>query len=99
MDFRNSETTDKDRCSWGADSKPWWGGYDLKNRAQIDRDDVYSKAPHITRAGIFFFSTLCELGISGSSLAKGLGMSQRGVVYAVNKGGKIANEENYQLLE
>jgi len=32
-------------------------------------------------------------------LAKRLGMSQSGVVYAVNKGEKIAKEKNYQLIE
>ncbi len=39
-----------------------------------------------------------ELGISGTHLAKRLGMSQSGVVYAVNKGEKAAKEKNYQLV-
>jgi len=39
------------------------------------------------------------MGESGMFLAKRLGMSQSGVVYAVNKGEKIAKEKNYQLIE
>jgi len=34
-----------------------------------------------------------ELGISGTHLAKRLGMSQSGVVYVVNKGEKAAKEK------
>jgi len=37
--------------------------------------------------------------MSGTSLAKRFKMSQSGVVYAVNKGEKIARDRNYQLLE
>jgi len=35
--------------------------------------------------------------MSGTSLAKQFKMSQSGVVYAVNKGERIAKERNYQL--
>ena len=39
------------------------------------------------------------MGESGTFLAKRLGTSQSGVVYAVNKGEKTAKENNYQLIE
>jgi len=37
--------------------------------------------------------------MSGTSLARPFEMSQPGVVYAVNKGEKIAKERSYQLLK
>ena len=46
----------------------------------------------------FFYWVGHELGISGTYLAKRLGMSQSGVVYAMNKGEKAAKEKNYQLV-
>jgi hypothetical protein len=39
------------------------------------------------------------LGISGTALAEHLGMSQPGVVYAVNNVEKIARKRKYQLLK
>jgi len=47
---------------------------------------------------LFCYWAVRELGISGTFLAKRLGMSQSGVVYAVNKGEKAAKEKNYQLV-
>ena len=47
---------------------------------------------------LFCYWSVRELGISGTHLAKRLGMSQSGVVYAVNKGEKAAKEKNYQLV-
>jgi len=37
--------------------------------------------------------------VNGTFLVKRFGMSQPGVVYAVNRGGKIARERNLTLLE
>ncbi|MCK4389691.1 MAG: transposase, partial [Desulfobacterales bacterium] len=48
---------------------------------------------------LLFYWAVRELGMSGTLLAKRFKMSQSGVVYAVNKGEKIAKERNYQLLE
>ena len=48
---------------------------------------------------LFCFWAVRELGLSGTLLAKQFKMSQPGVVYAVNRGEKIANERNYQLLK
>ena len=47
---------------------------------------------------LFYYWAVCELGISGKHFAKRLGMSQSGVVYAVNKGERAAKEKNYQLV-
>jgi len=84
-------------------------GYDLnkvekrvRDIYQIDRDELYSSGRHKTRVearSLFCYWAVRELGESGTSLAKRLGMSQSGVVYAVNKGEKIAKEKKYQLTE
>ena len=47
---------------------------------------------------LFYYWLVRELGISGTHLAKRLGMRQSGVVYAVNKGEKAAKEKDYQLV-
>jgi hypothetical protein len=39
-----------------------------------------------------------EFGVTGTHLAKRLGMNQSGVVYAVKKGEKTAKKKNYQLV-
>ena len=46
---------------------------------------------------LFCCGAVREFGISGTHLAKRLGISQSGVVYAVNKGENAAKEKNYQL--
>ena len=83
-------------------------GYDLKKVEkmvteiyQIDKDELSLRGRHKTRAearSLFCYWAVRELGISGISLARRLGMSQSGVVYAVNKGEKIAKEKKYKLL-
>jgi putative transposase len=84
-------------------------GYDLSRLEEIvigiyniHRNELYSRGRHKTRAearSLFCFWAVRELGISGTFLAKRLGMTQPGVVYAVSKGEKIAREKGYQLLE
>ena len=84
-------------------------GYDLKKLErrvteiyEIDSDELYSKGRQKVRSearSLFCYWAVRELGESGTFLAKRLGMSQSGVVYAVNKGEKIVKEKNYQLLE
>jgi REP element-mobilizing transposase RayT len=84
-------------------------GYDLNKLEervteiyQIDKDELYSSGRQKTRMearSLLCYWAVRELGISGTSLAKRLRMSQSGVVYAVNKGEKIAKEKKYQLTE
>lgn len=84
-------------------------GYDLKKLEkrvteiyQIDKDELYSRGRQKIRTearSLLCYWAVRELGISGTSLAKRLGMSQSGVVYAVNKGEKMAKERKYQLTE
>jgi len=68
----------------------------------IDREKLYFKGRQKIRAearSLLLYWTVRELGMRGTSLAERFGLSQPGVVYAVNKGEKIAKERNYQLLE
>ena len=84
-------------------------GYDFEHLEQrvaeiyeIDREELYLKGRHKTRAearSLLFYWAVRELGLSGTSLAKRFEMSQPGVVYAVNKGEKIVKEKNYRLVE
>jgi hypothetical protein len=83
-------------------------GFDLEKLEQrvmniykIDRDELYSRGRQKIRSearSLFCYWAVRELGITGISLAERFGMSQPGIVYAVNKGEKIAKEKNYQLL-
>ena len=83
-------------------------GYDLKKLEkmvseiyQIDGDELYLRGRQKIRAearSLFCYWAVRELGISGTSLARSLGMSQSGMVYAVNKGERVAKEKNYKLL-
>jgi len=83
-------------------------GYDLKKVErrvteiyEIDSGELYMKGRQKIRSearSLFCCWAVRELGISGTHLAKRLGMSQSGVVYAVNKGEKAAKEKNYQLV-
>lgn len=84
-------------------------GYDLKKIEHkvaeiyhIDRKDLYVKGRHKIRSearSVLFYWAVCELGISGTSLAQRFGMSQPGVAYAVKRGERIAKDNNYQLVE
>ncbi len=68
----------------------------------IDKEEIYLKGRQKRRAearSLLFYWAVCELGISGTSLAKRFEMSQPGIVYAVKKGEKTAKENNYRLLE
>ena len=69
---------------------------------EIDRADLYIKSRQRTRAdarSVLFYWAVRELGIEGTYLAKIFGMSQPGVVYAVNKGEKIVRQNNLNLIE
>lgn len=84
-------------------------GYDLERLEQrvveiygIDKKELHLKGRQKIRSearSLLFYWAVRELGMSGTSLAKQFKMSQPGIVYAVNKGEKIAKERNYQLFE
>ncbi len=84
-------------------------GYDFERLEQrvlqiyeIDQEELYLKGRKKIRAearSLLFYWATRELGMSGTTLAERFGMSQPGVVYAANKGEKIARENKYQLLE
>ena len=83
-------------------------GYDLKKIEQIvtglyqiDGDDLYSRSRQKTLVearSLLCYWAVRELGISGTDLAKRLGMTQPAVVYAVRRGERLAKEKNYQLV-
>ena len=67
----------------------------------IDKKELYLKGRQKIRAdarGPLLYWAVRELGMRGTALAERFGLSQPGVVYAVNKGEKIAKQRNYQLL-
>ena len=71
-------------------------GYDLEQVEQrvaeifgIDKEELYLKGRQKRRAearSLLFYWAVCELGVSGASLAKRFEMSQPGAVYAVKRG-------------
>ena len=68
----------------------------------LDKKELYFKGRQKIRAdarSLLLYWAVRELGMRGTSLANRFGLSQPGVVYAVNKGEKIAKERNYQLFE
>ena len=83
-------------------------GYNLKKVEQrvkelldIDEGEIYSKGRRkgqVEARSLFCYWAVRELGISLTSLAKRLEMTQPGVGYAVNKGEKIAKKKKYQLV-
>ena len=84
-------------------------GYDLKKIEQkvidifnINKADIYSKGRRKIQAeakSLFCYWAVCELGMSRTFIAKQLGMTQPGVGYAVNRGKKISEENNFQLID
>jgi REP element-mobilizing transposase RayT len=83
-------------------------GYDLKKIEQIvtglyqiEAEDLYSRNRQKTLAearSLLCYWAVRELGISGTDLAKRLGMTQPGIVYAIRRGERLAKEKNYQLV-
>lgn len=84
-------------------------GYDLERLewkvaeiCGIDKEELYLRRRQKIRSearSLLFYWAVRELGMSETLLAKRFNMSQSGVVYAINKGERIAKERNYQLLE
>ena len=83
-------------------------GYDLEKVAErvaeiygIKVGDVFARGRQQRRVGarsLFCFWAVRELGNSLASLAVRLGMSPAGVVYAVQRGEAIAQENGYELI-
>ncbi len=69
---------------------------------EITREDLYSRSRAKVRSdarSLFCYWAVRELGMNGTDLAKRLGLSQTGVVYAVKKGERIAEEKGWKILE
>jgi REP element-mobilizing transposase RayT len=69
---------------------------------QIDKEDLYSKSRQKIRAearSVFCYWAVRELGIQGTQVAKRLKMSQPGVVYAINRGERIAKAKALQMIK
>jgi REP element-mobilizing transposase RayT len=67
---------------------------------EMDREELYSKSRQKIRAearSVFCYWAVRELGIEGTQVAKRLGMSQPGVVYAINRGERIAKAKALDL--
>jgi len=84
-------------------------GYDLERVGKrvaelygIEAEELYLQGRKKVRSearSLMLYWAVRELGMSGTALAERLGMSQPGVVYAVNNGEKIARKRKYQLLK
>ena len=67
---------------------------------EVDREELYSKSRQKIRAearSVFCYWAVRELGIEGTQVAKRLGMSQPGVVYAIKRGEGIARAKALSL--
>ena len=68
----------------------------------IEVSDIFLKGKQQKRVkgrSLFCFWAARELGISLTELARRLGISVLGVGYSVERGEKIARENNYRLIE
>jgi REP element-mobilizing transposase RayT len=84
-------------------------GYDLEKIGQrvseiygIEKEDIYSRGRRkvqVEARDLLCYWAVRELGMSCTSVAERLGMSQPGVGYAVSRGEKIAKEYKYQLYK
>jgi len=84
-------------------------GYDLEKISQkvselygIDKREIYSKSRRkvqVKARDLFCYWAVKEIGVSCTSVAKRLGMSQPGVGYAVSRGKKTAKKYKLQLVE
>lgn len=84
-------------------------GYDLDRIAArvaeiygIEVNDIFLKGKQqkkVKARSLFCFWAVRELGISLTELARRLGISVAGVGYSVERGERIALENDYQLIE
>ena len=84
-------------------------GYDLVRIAErvaeicgIEIDDIFLKGKQQKRVkarSLFCYWVGCELGVSLTELARRLHISVPGVGYSVDRGVRIARENEYRLIE
>jgi len=84
-------------------------GYDLKRIAQrvadiyeMELDEVFSKGRQdqkVKARSLLCYWAVRELGVSLTDLAREFELSVSGVGYAVERGERIACENNYRLIE
>jgi len=84
-------------------------GYDMDRIAgrvaeifEMEREDVFRKGKHQERVkvrSLFCYWMVRELGATLTELAKRLDISVAGVGYSVDRGERIARENNYRLLD
>jgi REP element-mobilizing transposase RayT len=84
-------------------------GFDLDKIAKkaseicnVEVDDIFSRSKNNIRVkarSLFCYWASCELGISLTELARRLRISVPAVSYSVERGEKIARENNYQLIQ
>jgi putative transposase len=82
-------------------------GYDLAKIGQrvseiygIEKEDIYSRGRRkvqVEARDLLCYWAVREVGMTCTSVAQHLGMSQPGVGYAVSEGEKLAKEYKYQL--
>lgn len=83
-------------------------GYDLDRIAErvavisdIDRDDFFLKGKQRKRVkarSLYCYWAVCELGVSHTELARRFNISVPGVGYSVDRGERIARENDYRLI-
>ena len=69
---------------------------------EMEREDIFRKGKHQERVkarSLFCYWMVRELGASLTDLAKRLDISVAGVGYSVDRGERIARENNYRLLD
>ena len=84
-------------------------GYDLKTVEDrvckifnLERKGIYSGSREKVKAearGLFCYWAVRELGYGLTEIGKRLGMTQPGVGYAVKRGERIADQNNYLLID
>ena len=68
----------------------------------LSEGDIYSKSREKAKAearGLFCYWAARELGYSMLEIAGRLGMSQPGIVYAVRRGERVANERAIKFTQ
>lgn len=68
----------------------------------VDVRDIYCKQKHpakVNARSLFCYWASHELGASHAELAKRIGISPPGVGYSVERGKRIVQENDYQLLD
>ncbi|MBW2139351.1 MAG: hypothetical protein JRH06_17625 [Deltaproteobacteria bacterium] len=68
----------------------------------IEKEELLSRSRQKIRSearSVFCYWAVLELGISGTEMARRLGMSQSGVAYAIRRGERVAKNKGFKMLE